>query len=83
VSERVLDSSDERRTLVLVVALRVLRDPVLALDTSNEALATQSAARMTWPPLNASGGSPRWLDATVASRRSSAVGTERGSTSCR
>ena len=42
-SERVLDSSDERRTLVLVAALRVLRDPVLALDASNEALATQSA----------------------------------------
>jgi hypothetical protein len=42
-SERVLDSSDERRTLVLVVALRVLRDPVLALDASNEALATPSA----------------------------------------
>ena len=42
-SERVLDSSDERRTLVLVVALRVLRDPVLALDASNEALATESA----------------------------------------
>lgn len=42
-AERVLDSSDERRTLVLVVALRVLRDPVLALDASNEALATQSA----------------------------------------
>lgn len=29
-TERVLDSSDERRTLVLVVALRILRDPVLA-----------------------------------------------------
>jgi hypothetical protein len=42
-SERVLDSSDERRTLVLVVALRVLRDPMLALDASNEALATRSA----------------------------------------
>ena len=42
-SERVLDSSDERRTLVLVVALRVLRDPVLALDASNEALAAQPA----------------------------------------
>jgi hypothetical protein len=41
--ERVLDSSDEPRTLVLVVALRVLRDPVLALDASNEALATQAA----------------------------------------
>jgi hypothetical protein len=41
--ERLLDSSDERRTLVLVVALRVLRDPVLALDASNEALATSSA----------------------------------------
>ena len=42
-SECVLDSSDDRRTLVLVVALRVLRDPVLALDASNEALATQPA----------------------------------------
>ena len=42
-SERVLDSSDERRTLVLVVALRVLRDPVLALDASNETLVTPSA----------------------------------------
>lgn len=42
-SERVLDSSDEQRTLVLVVSLRVLRDPVLALDASNEALAAQPA----------------------------------------
>jgi len=41
--ERVLDSSDERRTFVLVVALRVLRDPVLALAASHEALVTQSA----------------------------------------
>lgn len=42
-SDRVLDSSDDRRTLVLVVASRVLRDPVLALDASNEALAAQPA----------------------------------------
>lgn len=42
-SECVLDSSDDRRTLVLVVAVRVLRDPVLALDASNEALAAQPA----------------------------------------
>ncbi len=42
-SEHVLDSSDERRTLVLVVALRVLRDPVLALDATNEALAAQQS----------------------------------------
>ena len=40
-SERVLDSSDQQRTLVLVISLRVLRDPVLALDASNEALAAQ------------------------------------------
>jgi hypothetical protein len=40
-SERVLDSSDDQRTLVLVISLRVLRDPVLALDASNEALAAQ------------------------------------------
>lgn len=38
-SERVLDSSDDQRTLVLVVSLRVLRDPLPALDASNEALA--------------------------------------------
>ena len=42
-SERVLDVTDERRTLALVVAQRVLRDPVPALDASNEALATQAA----------------------------------------
>ena len=60
-SERVLDSSDERRTLVLVVALRVLRDPVLALDASNEALATRRPLRMTWPRSSASGKSSRRL----------------------
>ncbi len=41
--ERVLDSSDDQRTLVLVVSLRVLRDPVLALDAGNEALAARPA----------------------------------------
>ena len=42
-SECLLDSSDDRRTLVLVVALRILRDPVLALDACNEALAAEPA----------------------------------------
>ena len=54
-SECVLDSSDDRRTLVLVVALRVLRDPVLALDASNEALATQSAGAGDVPALQCLG----------------------------
>lgn len=42
-SDRVLDSSDEQHTLMLVVSMRVLRDPVLALDASNEALAARPA----------------------------------------
>ncbi len=39
VSERVLDPSDDCFTMLLVVAVRVLRDPVLALDAATEALA--------------------------------------------
>ena len=42
-SERVLDSSDEQPTLVLVASLRILRDPVLSLDATNEALAARPA----------------------------------------
>ncbi len=42
-SGRALDSSDPQPTLVLVVARRVLRDPVLSLDATNEALAAQPA----------------------------------------
>ena len=45
VSERVLDSTDDRLSLLLVVAVRVLRDPILALDAAAEAMAAAGRAR--------------------------------------
>ena len=51
-SERVLDSSDDQWTLVLVVSMRILRDPVLALDATNEALAERpTRPRLPRPPV--------------------------------
>jgi hypothetical protein len=38
--ERVVDSSDDQSALLLVVSLRAMRDPVLALDVTLEAIAT-------------------------------------------
>lgn len=43
-SERVLDSTDDRLSLLLVVAVRVLRDPILALDAAAEAMAAAGRA---------------------------------------
>lgn len=39
-SERVLDSTGDRLSLLLVVAVRVLRDPILALDAAADAMTT-------------------------------------------
>ncbi len=44
-SERVLDSADDRLSLLLVVSVRVLRDPVLALDAAAEAMAAADRSR--------------------------------------
>jgi len=43
-SEHVLDSADDRLSLLLVVAARVLRDPILALDAATEAMAAAGRA---------------------------------------
>jgi hypothetical protein len=39
VPDRIVDSSDAQSTLLLVVSLRAMRDPVLALDVTRETLA--------------------------------------------
>lgn len=43
-SERVLDSTGDHLSLLSVVAVRVLRDPILALDAAAEAMAAAGRA---------------------------------------
>jgi hypothetical protein len=81
-SERVLDSSDDQQILVLVVSLRVLRDPYWPSTRGTRRSPPGRRERTTRPRSSASGASSRRRSATIASRPSSAAGTGGSSTSC-